>query len=150
MAYILATFALWTLFFLLIPIPERRKYYPTLLFSALLGLIADLYGVLSDQWVYHGPVVGALSLWSDLGIAPAESGLLIRFFPSKASRLLKSGYIALWSLGNAACEWFFVWMGWIGYIHWNSFRATIFYGIYWGAVLAQEYWYNATGRLRGS
>ena len=78
MAYILVTVALWVFFLLWVPY-ERTRYYPTLLFSALLALVADLYGVTFDQWAYHGPVVGTLSLWSDLGIAPAESGLFIVF-----------------------------------------------------------------------
>jgi hypothetical protein len=150
MAFILVTIVLWILFFLLIPNSERREYYSTLLFSALLAVIADLCGVVFDQWAYYGPVVGTLSLWSDLGIAPAESGLFIYYFPLKAGRLVKIGYLAFWSLGNAAFEWFFVWVGWIGYDHWNPVRATVFYVVYWIAVGSQEYWYNATNRLRRS
>jgi hypothetical protein len=149
MAYILVTIGLWTLFFVLVPRQERRKYYPTFLFSALLGVISDLYGVINKQWYYSGPVVGGLSLWSNLGIAPAESGLFIYFFPINNKHIVKIGYFALWSLGNAACEWFFVLVGWIGYIHWNPTRAAIFYGFFWWGVWGQEYWFNATGRLNG-
>lgn len=150
MAYILATIALWVLFFILVPRPERRNYYSTLLFAALLAMIADLLGVVLDQWAYYGPVVGSLSLWSDLGIAPAEGGLFIRFFPATANRLIKIAYLALWAVSNAALEWFFVWVGWINYDRWNPVRATVFYGFFWSAVWLQEYWYNATARLRKS
>ncbi|HBF37754.1 MAG TPA: hypothetical protein DDW50_10570 [Firmicutes bacterium] len=149
MAYILATAAFWVLFLLLVPGFERPRYYPTLLFSALLALVADLCGVVFDQWAYYGPVVGTISLWSDLGIAPAESGLFIYFFPGSANWFIKICYFIVWSVSNAAGEWFFVWVGWIGYDHWNPIRATIFYIFYWSAVWAQEYWYNATGRLKG-
>jgi hypothetical protein len=148
MAYILATFALWVCFLIWVPVPQRRNYYPTLLFGALLGVVADLCGVVFDQWAYYGPAVGGLSLWSDLGIAPAESGLFIRLFPLKANRIGKIAYLMLWSISNAAMEWFFVWVGWIGYDHWNPIRAAIFYFLFWGAVWGQEYWYNATGRLK--
>lgn len=148
MAYILTTVALWAIFALLVPFHEWRKYYPTLLFSALLGIIADLLGVVFDQWVYYGPIVGNLSLWSDLGIAPAEGGLFIRLFPNKGNRLIQSGFWLLWSVGNALFEWFFVWVGWIGYDHWNPFRASIFYLLFFGMIWFQEYVYNGTKRLK--
>jgi hypothetical protein len=148
MAYILTTIVLWVLFFILIPCKDWRKYYPTLLFTALLGTIADLLGVVFDQWAYYGPVVGSLSLWSVLGIAPAEGGLFIRLFPINSNYLIKTGYWTLWSVGNAFFEWFFVWVGWIGYDQWNPLRATIFYLVFFGAVLGQEYWYNGTGKLK--
>jgi hypothetical protein len=150
MAYILTTITLWVLFFIMVPHPNWRKYYPTLLLAALLGIISDLLGVVQKQWVYHGPVVGALSLWSDLGIAPAEAGLFIHLSPTTANRFIKIGYLLLWSVGNAAFEWFFVWVGWIGYNHWNPLRATIFYSAYWVVIWSQEYWYNRTGRLKKS
>jgi hypothetical protein len=148
MAFILVTVALWIFLFILIPYRVRSRYYPTLLFSALLALVADLCGVTFDLWAYHGPVVGTLSLWSDLGIAPAESGLFIRFFPILSNRWIKIGYFTIWSIGNAWCEWLFAWAGWIAYDHWNPIRATVFYFLYWIAVWGQEYWYNVTGRLR--
>ena len=148
MAFILATLVLWTLFFLLIPNHERFRYYPTISFSALLALVADVCGVTFDQWAYYGLVIGTLSLWSDLGIAPAESVLFIKFFPVNGYLFGKIVYLAIWSIVNAAFEWFFVRMGWIGYDHWNPMRATVFYFFYWTVIWTQEYWYNATGRLK--
>lgn len=148
MAYILVAVALWVFFFWLISDSERAKYYPTLLFSALLALVADLCGVTLDQWAYHGPVVGTLSLWSDLGIAPAESGLFMRFYPAPFNKLAKIFYFTIWSMVNTLGEWLFVQQGWIVYDRWNPIRATVFYYLYWTAVWAQEYWYNATGRLK--
>jgi hypothetical protein len=148
MSYIFTTIALWAIFFLLVPFKEWRKYYSTLLFAALLGTISDLLGVVLDQWAYYGPVVGTLSLWSDLGIAPAEAGIFIRLFPSSQNNGLQIGYWILWAVVNATFEWFFVWVGWIGYDHWNPIRAGIFYLFFFGAIWAQEYWYNGAGRLR--
>jgi hypothetical protein len=148
MSYILTTIALWVTFFILVPVKAWRKYYPTLIFAALLGTISDLLGVVLDQWAYYGPVVGALSLWSDLGIAPAEAGLFIRFFPSPSKSWLQIGYWILWAIGNAAFEWFFVWVGWIGYDHWNPLRAGIFYLFFFAAIWFQEYWYNGTDCLK--
>ncbi len=148
MAYILVAVALWVLFFWFIADYERGKYYPTLLFSALLALVADLFGVTFDQWAYHGPVVGALSLWSDLGIAPAESGLFMRFYPTPFNKAAKICYFTIWSMGNALGEWLFVQQGWIVYHRWTPIRAAVFYYLYWAAVWTQEYWYNATGRLK--
>lgn len=148
MAYILTTILLWTAFALAVPFRHWRRYYPALIFTALLGTVCDLLGVVFDQWVYYGPVVGALSLWSDLGIAPAEGGLFVRFFPASANRAVRFGYLLAWSLVNAGFEWFFVWVGWIGYDHWNPGRAFLFYIGFFGLIWAQEYWYNGTGRLR--
>lgn len=125
-----------------------KEYYSTLIFSALVALISDLYGILFNQWAYHGPTVGGLSLWSVLGIAPAEGGLFIRLFPASKHWYFKTGYLIGWSLLNTAGEWFFVQAGWIQYIQWNSFRAFLFYLFFFGAVWLQEYWYNATGRFR--
>jgi hypothetical protein len=154
MAYILPTITLWVLFILLVPVREWRKYYPTLIFSALLGTVSDLLGVVLDQWAYYGPVVGALSLWSDLGIAPAEGGLFIRLFPMKKfgarTRYIQILYWGLWAFSNAILEWFFVWVGWIGYNHWNPLKAFIFYLFFFGLIWAQEYWYNGIGKLRNN
>ncbi len=148
MAYILTTIVLWTTFFLLTPTRDFRKYYPILILAALIGTVADLLGVYYDQWIYHGPVVGGLSLWSDLGIAPAEAGLYIRFFPARSSTLPKLGYVCGWSLLNAIFEWAFVWVGWIGYDHWNPVMAFLFYVAFFGILWVHETWYNGTGRLR--
>ena len=148
MSYIFATFTLWVLFFLINPRKYWRSYYPTIIFSALLGTISDLCGVVFDQWAYYGPVVGALSLWSDLGIAPAEGALFIRLLPSGRPISIKLLYLSGWSFINAAFEWFFVWVGWIGYDHWNPGRAFCFYIFFFGMIWLQEFWYNGTGRLR--
>ena len=147
MAYILTTFTLWVLFGQLVRLKEWRLYYPTILFSALLGTVSDLFGVVLDQWIYYGPVVGALSLWSDLGIAPAEGALFVRLFPIKKNIIFRMGYLMLWALANAALEWFFVWVGWIGYDHWNPLKAFLFYLCFFGLIWTQEYWYNGTGKF---
>jgi hypothetical protein len=131
----------------LIPIKKWRNYYPIIIFSALLGTISDLLGVVLDQWVYYGPVVGALSLWSDLGIAPAEGGLFIRFFPIERTRTIQILYWGSWAFANASLEWFFVWVGWIGYNRWNPLKAFIFYLLFFGLIWIQEYWYNGTGNF---
>ena len=148
MAYILCTLFIMALFIMLVPRGEWKKFYPSLNFSALIGIVSDLFGVVFNQWAYHGPTVGGLSLWSVLGIAPAEGGLFIRLFPASKHWYLKIGYLIGWSLLNTTGEWFFVQAGWIEYIQWNSFRAFLFYLFFFGAVWLQEYWYNATGRLR--
>ncbi len=148
MAYILVTIALWAIFALVVPFSKWRDYYPTLLATALLGTLCDLLGVTFDQWIYYGPTVGHLSLWSDLGIAPAEGGLFVRFFPKQLSHVYQVIYIVGWSLLNALFEWFFVWMGWIGYDHWSVLRAFIFYILFFLVIWWQESWYNGTGRIQ--
>ncbi|NLY74447.1 MAG: hypothetical protein GX075_04015, partial [Firmicutes bacterium] len=117
---------------------DFKEYYPTLIFSALVAVISDLFGIVSNQWIYHGPTVGGLSLWSVLGIAPAEGGLFIRLFPKSENRLIKAGYWVGWALLNTFGEWFFVQAGWIEYIKWNSWRAFLYYLFFFGAVWFQE------------
>lgn len=148
MAYILTTLFFWLLLALLVPVKQWRSYYPVLIFAALLGMVSDLCGVIYQQWVYYGPVVGGLSLWSDLGIAPAEGAVFIRLFPRNRHVLIRSGYLILWAGLNAGFEWFFVKVGWIGYDRWNSGRAFLFYLFFFGVIWVQEYWYNGTERLR--
>ncbi len=147
MAYIIITIILWLIFWKFVPLKSWRDYYPTLLFSGLLGTICDLLGVVFKQWVYYGPVVGGLSLWSDLGIAVAEGGLFIRFFPAGKNRWYQMGYLLFWSILNGIAEWLFVMAGWIGYHHWNPLRATLFYVFFFGFIWLQEFWYNGTNRL---
>ena len=149
MSYILTTFFLWFFFGWLNRFRDWRKYYPSLIFSALLAVVADLLGFVLNQWAYHGPTVGGLSLWSVLGIAPAEGGLFIRLFPMRHHWLLKISYLFGWSLLNTSGEWFFVETGWIEYIQWNVLRALLFYFFFFGAIWVQEYWYNGTGRITG-
>ncbi len=148
MAYILTTIVVWVVFLLLVPFNQWRKYYPTIIFAALLGTVSDLFGVVFKQWVYYGPVVGNLSLWSDLGIAPAEGGIFIRLYPKTKHCLYKIGYLMLWTIGNAFFEWYFVRVGWIGYNQWNPFRAWLFYVFFFSLIWVQEYWYNGTKRLK--
>lgn len=147
MAYLLSTFAMWVIFGLLVSWRDWRKYYPVLIFTALLATVCDLSGVVFDQWIYHGPVVGGLSLWSDLGIAPAEGGIFVRLYPVRRGVLRKIGYLLGWSAFNAFFEWYFVRVGWIGYDQWNPIRAFIFYVLFFSLIWVQEYWYNGTGRL---
>lgn len=125
-----------------------RAYYPILIFSSLLGVVSDIVGVISNQWGYHGPTVGGLSLWSVLGIAPAEGGLFIRLFPKSKSLVLKISYWVGWAILNTLGELLFVKAGWISYIHWNALRAFWYYMFFFGLIWLQEYWYNGTGRLR--
>lgn len=132
----------------LVDLREWRKYYPTIISTSLFGIVSDLLGTVLNQWVYYGPTVGSLSLWSVLGIAPAEGGLFIRLFPKSKNYMLKIVYWVVWALLNTLGELFFVKAGWIGYIQWNSFRAFIYYLFFFGAVWLQEYWYNGTGRLK--
>lgn len=148
MAYLWTTIVLWIVFLWLVPFKEWRKYYSVLIFSALLGTVSDLLGVVFHQWLYIGPTVGGLSLWSDLGIAPAEGGTFIRLFPQRKSRFSKGLYLLIWTVGNGFCEWVFVQAGWIGYHRWNPIKATFFYIFFFSAIWIQEYWYNGTGRFK--
>lgn len=148
MAYIFITLLLWIVFIFLVCFKQKKEYYPTLLFSALFSLVSDLFGVTFSQWLYYGPTVSGLSLWSVLGIAPVEGGLFIIIYPRKHTWFIKIGYLFCWALLNTAGEWFFVQAGWLQYIQWDSLRAFLFYLFFFGAVWLQEYWYNGTGRLR--
>jgi len=148
MPYIVATLLLWTGLIILVGRKNLKKYYPVLIFTALLGTTADLCGYVFRQWVYHGPVVGGLSIWSDLGIAPAEGGIFIRLFPAAKGLGTQGAYLMAWSFINALLEWIFVKLGWIGYYQWRPARAFLFYIIFFGLVWVQEYWYNGTDRLR--
>ena len=77
LAYRLVGVGLWLLFLLIVPRRQWRALYPTLLFTALLAIVADLLGVVYGQWEYIGPTTGGLSLWSDLGFAPPTRGLAV-------------------------------------------------------------------------
>ncbi len=148
MAYIICFLFLWCILVLIVPYRDFRKFYPSMIFTGLVGIVCDLYGVASRQWTYNGPTVGGLSLWSVLGIASAEGGLFIRLFPEAKNYQIKIAYWVGWALLNTIAERIFVWAGLVGYIQWNSFRAFLFYLFFFGAVWLQEYWYNGTGRLR--
>lgn len=148
LSYIFTTLIIWITIWYLVDLLEWRNYYPTIIFTALLGIVSDLYGVVFNQWTYYGPTVGGLSLWSVLGIAPAEGGLYIRLFPKSKNVMIKVGYLVFWAVLNTLGELFFVKAGWIGYIQWNPFRAFIYYLFFFGAIWLQEYWYNGTGRTR--
>lgn len=148
MIYFICTSLLWITFIGLISSKNIRRYYSVLLFSSLLAIVSDSGGVTTKQWTYYGPTVGGLSLWSVLGIAPAEGGLYIRLFPKSKKVMVKVGYLVFWAVLNTLGELLFVKAGWIGYIHWNSLRAFIYYLLFFGAIWLQEYWYNGTGRVR--
>lgn len=115
MAYIFCTTILWVILISIVPYKGWRRYYPTLIFAGLLGIFCDLYGIIFQQWTYHGPTVGGLSLWSVLGIAPAEGVLFIRLFPKQKNSLIKIVYWLSWALLNTVAERFFClgWMGWV-------------------------------------
>jgi len=125
MAYILLTVAVWAAFFWAVRPGRWRSYYPQIVFGALLGTLCDLAGVTAFQWHYFGPTTGGLSLWSDIGVAPAEAGLFawsMRTFPRR--RWL---FWIFWTAGNAAGEWVFVRADWIVYGYWHPLKAFIFY-----------------------
>lgn len=148
MGYIFTFFILGSIYIWLMRSEEIRSYYPTLIFSGLLGTVSDLLGVVNKQWFYRGPEMGGLSLWSVIGIAPVEGGLFIKLFPKGSNLLIKVGYWFGWSILNTLGELFFVKAGWIGYIQWNSRRAFLYYLFFFGAIWLQEYWYNGTGRVK--
>jgi len=148
MIYIWCTLILWVLFKLCVPWREWRNYYPVFLFSALLGTVCDLWGIVNGQWLYHGPTVGGLSLWSVIGMAAAEGGLFIRLYPTGRGWGMQLLYLFGWAVVNTVCEWGFVQAEWIGYLRWNPLKAFIFYLFFFGTVGLQEYAYNGTKRLR--
>lgn len=148
MEYILSTAVVWILFALAVPFRKWREYYTLLIFTALLGTVSDIGGVVFNQWRYYGPTVGGVSLWSNLGIAPPVAGLFIRLYPSSEKTLIQGVYLGAWALLNTLLEGFFVLAGWIIYHQWNSWRAFVFYVAFFGLIGLQEYWYNGTGKLR--
>lgn len=136
MAYRLVGLGLWFIFLIIVPKGERRRLYPALIFTALLGTLADLYGVVYQQWKYIGPTVGGLSLWSDLGIAPPQGGLAVYFqrnYPKKAWLNW-----LFWIGANAVGEWVFVQWGLIQYPYWSTLKATIFYFPFFALIYLQE------------
>src|SRR5690554_2215475 len=133
MAYAFTGLVLWFAFFLLVPKGEWRNYYSTVIFTALLATVCDLLGVVYRQWVYIGPTVGGVSLWSDLGIAPPQGGLAVYFqrkFPARAW----ANWL-FWISANALGERLFVQWGLISHLNWNSLKATIFIFFFSGLSL---------------
>ena len=125
MGYILLTAAFWLAFFRFVPRSEWRSLYPRMLFGGLCGTIADLIGVGTFQWHYLGPTVCGLSLWADLGVAPAQAGLFAWTFRRFPGRLWPIW--GFWILGNTLGEWLFVKRGWILYGYWQPVKAFLFY-----------------------
>ena len=119
------TIMFWAAFFWAVRPREWRRYYPQVLFGALLGTICDLVGVTTFQWHYFGPTTGGLSLWADLGVAPAEAGLFIW----SLRRFARWQWAAwgFWTIGNAFGEWLFVRRDWIVYGYWHPIKAFLFY-----------------------
>ena len=128
LSYIILTAAAWAIFFCAVRPREWHRYYPQRLFGALLGTLFDLIGVVTFQWHYLGPTTGGLSLWSDLGVAPAEAGL----FTWSLRRLGRwpGAVWAFWILGNTLGELVFMRRGWIVYGHWRPLKALVFYVVY--------------------
>lgn len=142
MYYRIVGLGLWFAFFLLVPRKQWREYYPALLFTALLALVADLMGVVYLQWEYIGPTTGGLSLWSDLGIAPPSGALAIYFhrhFPRW--RIVNWSF---WIIANAIGERVFVGWNLIRYHHWDTLKATLFYFLFFALVYLQDRWYRST------
>ncbi|HHT48431.1 MAG TPA: hypothetical protein GXZ98_03970 [Firmicutes bacterium] len=131
---------LWLLFFLLVPRREWRSLYPTLLFTALLGTVADLLGVTYWQWEYIGPTVGGLSLWSDLAIAPPQGGFAV-YLQKKFPRWSWWNWL-FWIAANACGERLFVQWGLIRYHQWNSLKATLFYFPFFALIFIQDWWWR--------
>ena len=125
MTYILLTIAAWSAFFWLVRSAEWRRYYPQMLFGALLGTLSDLIGVTTFQWHYFGPTTGGLSLWSDIGVAPAETALFT-WSLRRFSRWQWAAWL-FWTIGNAVGEWVFVRRDWIVYGYWQPLKAFLFY-----------------------
>src|SRR5690554_622894 len=136
MAYAFTGLVLWFAFFLLVPKGEWRNYYSTVIFTALLATVCDLLGVVYRQWVYIGPTVGGVSLWSDLGIAPPQGGLAVYFqrkFPARAW----ANWL-FWISANALGERLFVQWGLISHLNWNSLKATLFYILFFAVIFIQD------------
>lgn len=145
MAYQLVGLGLWLAFLLIVPLREWRRYYPTLVFTALLGVVADLCGVVYKQWEYIGPTIGGLSLWSDLGIAPPQGGLAA-YLTDKYPRWSLLNWLA-WIFANAFGEWVFVQWGLIRYHQWSTLKATVFYFPFFIFIYLQyKWWRRGTNR----
>ena len=88
-------------------------------------MISDLIGVTTLQWRYLGPTTEGLSLWSDLGVSPAEAGL----FAWTLRRFARWQWAVwlFWTIGNTCGEWIFVRMDWISYGGWRPVKAFLFY-----------------------
>ncbi len=145
MPYRLVGLGLWFLFLILVPRKERRELYPSLVFTALLGTVADLYGVTYKQWEYIGPTTGGLSLWSDLGIAPPQGGFAV-YLHRRYPRWSWVNWL-FWIGANAFGEWLFVKWGLIRYHEWNSWKATFFYFPFIALIYLQDQWW---GRVKES
>lgn len=136
MAYCLVGLGLWLVFFIIVPKSEWRRLYPTLVFTALLGTVADLYGVVYGQWEYIGPNVGGLSLWSDLGIAPPQGGLAV-YLQNKYPKWSSWNWL-FWIAANAVGEWAFVQWGLIRYHEWTTLKASLFYFPFFALIYIQH------------
>lgn len=136
MSYILLTVFFWAAFFWAVRPAEWRRYYPHMLFGALLGTLSDLVGVTTFQWHYFGPTTGGLSLWSDLGVAPAEAGL----FAWSLRRFARWSWAVwlFWTIGNTLGEWIFVRRDWIVYGYWHPVKAFLFYVGYFLCLRAHQ------------
>lgn len=144
LVYPLVGISLWLLFLCLVPRREWRTLYPTLLFTALLGTVADLLGVTYRQWEYIGPTTGGLSLWSDLAIAPPQGGFAV-YLQKKYPRRSWLNWL-FWVVANACGERLFVHWGLIRYHQWNSLKATLFYFPFFALIFLQERWWRKTGK----
>jgi len=137
--YRLIGVGLWLAFFLIVPVKKWRRYYPTLVFTALLGTVADLFGVVYNQWEYIGPTTGGLSLWSDLGLAPPQGGLAV-YFHDKYRKLSFYNWF-FWIVANSVGEWVFVRWGLIHYHQWSTWKATLFYFPFFALIYLQYRWW---------
>ncbi|HBG17176.1 MAG TPA: hypothetical protein DDW93_10380 [Firmicutes bacterium] len=140
MPYRLVGLGLWLLFFLIISRKDWKALYPALVFTALLGTVADIYGVMYKQWEYIGPTTGGISLWSDLGIAPPQGGFAI-YLHRRFPRWSWLNWL-FWISANAVGEWLFVHWGLIRYHQWSSLKATLFYFPFFALIYLQERWWK--------
>ena len=143
LAYRLVGVGLWLLFLLIVPRRQWRALYPTLLFTALLAIVADLLGVVYGQWEYIGPTTGGLSLWSDLGFAPPQGGLAV-YISKRYPRWTWLNWF-FWIGANGLGEWLFVQWGLIRYHQWTTFKASLFYIPFFALIYLQERWWRLEG-----
>lgn len=144
MGYRIAGLGLWLAFFLIVPRKLLRWVYPAVIFTALLGTVCDIFGVVFLQWEYIGPVTGGISLWSDLGIAPPSGGLAV-YFHHRYPRWSWLNW-SFWILANSVGERIFVELGYIRYHEWTTLKASLFYVLFFAIIYLQDRWYRG-GRV---
>jgi len=135
------TAVFWAVFFLVVRPSDWYRYYPQMLFGAILGTLCDLIGVATGQWNYLGPTTGGLSLWSDLGIAPAEAALFLWSGRRFSHRFNWLSWL-FWPVGNTLGEWLLVRGHLIAYGHWRVSKALAFYLAFFIVLRLHQHFLN--------